>query len=197
MAVGGSDRLVPASTKSPSCREDGQSLSGSTVLFRARGPCPALPLWLLGLRVKAGLPGPLRTAPCMAGLDEVCAPVPILGLLQVGRQRPSPPSPFHPPCLFFLPSLLSWSWLPTPHTGHVMEKLVMGRGQEVAGWGPGQGQADKGRRLVQEVPGTRDRGLTEPRGQQEGLSPSPVSGPLPYRHHSFILFMLCPGTWRL
>lgn len=34
-------------------------------------------------------------------------------------------------------------WVPPPHEGHVMEKPVVGRGQEVPGWGPGQEQQIK------------------------------------------------------
>lgn len=46
-----------------------------------------------------------------------------------------------------------------------MEKLVMGRGQEVPGWGPGQGQQIKAG-ACPEVARRQGRGATQPRGQQ-------------------------------
>lgn len=80
-----------------------------------------------------------------------------------------------------------------------MEKLVMGRRQEVTGWGPGQGWADKGGRLVQGVARLQgQRTNLGPKGQQEGLLPnlvslsSPVSPRPPFIHS--LIPVLCAGN---
>lgn len=119
-----------------------------------------------------------------------------------GPSASSPPSSA-PPALALASFLPSRSLCPpNPHKGHVMEKLVMGRRQEVPGWGPGQGRQIKAGGLSKGWPGTRDRGQTRaPKGQQERLLPNLVSASLSHVSqapfiHSLIL-VLSAGARRL
>lgn len=95
--------------------------------------------------------------------------------------------PFWSPCLPHTPTkAMSW-------------KSSWGRGQEVTRWGPGQGQADIGRRLVQGVARHRGQRIhTGPRGQQEELLlPELVSGPLPHVPEPLLPLSWCCvlGAW--
>lgn len=90
--------------------------------------------------------------------------------------------------------------LERPHTPTkaMSWKSSRGRGQEVTRWGPGQGQADIGRRLVQGVARHRGQRIhTGPRGQQEELLPELVSGPLPHVPEPLLPLSWCPvvGAW--
>ena len=95
------------------------------------------------------------------------------------------------------------SWFPAPpHKGHVMEKLVVGRGQEVSGWGPGEGQQIKAgvwSRGGQAQGQRSDTALRSAEGTsppQPGKWTAPRSSPVSRAKfiHSFIL---CSSAWSL
>lgn len=123
------DELVLATGRSSSCRRGGQGLSEPAMPFRARAP----------------------TRPCLRATWGRCAGADVPAG-QVSHRAPQSLSTTPQPWLWFLSCSLG---LPTPRRGHVMEKLV-GRRQEVTGWGQDQRRADKGERLVRGGLGTRD-----------------------------------------
>ena len=124
-------------------------------------------------------------------------------LQQVGCQKPPHRRPLHLTAWShsFLPS---WSLLVPrpPHKGHVMEKLVVGRGQEVSGWGPSEGQQiqagawSRGGQAQGQRSDTalRSAGGTSP--PQPGECTAPCSSPVSRARfvHSFIL---CSCAWCL
>lgn len=112
------------------------------------------------------------------------------------------PSTSRPGLTLSCPPGLSWSPPTHTHKGHVMEKLVVGRGQEVSGWGPSEGQQIKagawsrGGQAQGQRSGTalRSAGGTSP--PQPGEWTAPCSSPVSRSRfvHSFIL---CSCTWSL
>lgn len=138
---------------------------------QGRNPPPALPSLLQGLRTKAGFSGGLQTA-CLwqACLGGVC-------VIQTSGQRDWHPQSPYPSvvqtCVLPLSCLPGFLGPPPSPKAMSWKSLLWGRGQEVTGWGPGQGQADKGRRLVQrggQTPGAEN----EHRAQRSTGGTSPA-----------------------